>query len=91
MANLLRILSLVLTVMVILVWAMLGAHLGWSQTRVPTERVDPITEIKFTEYEDRFVPGVDFLAVGLAGSLGLGVIGSLLARKSQKNQISQPS
>jgi hypothetical protein len=45
-------------------WALLGAHRGWSQDRVPVRQVDEITGIEYVTYEDRFVPGVDFLGAG---------------------------
>ncbi len=46
-------------------WAAKGYHRGWTQNQVPVVQVDPITEIKFTTYEKRFVPGVDYLAAGI--------------------------
>lgn len=45
-------------------WALLGAHRGWSQNRVPVRQVDDVTGIEYVTYEDRFVPGVDFLGAG---------------------------
>jgi hypothetical protein len=52
-------------------WISLGAHMGWSQTRIPVERTDAVTAITFTEYEERFLPGVDFLAAGVLGSAAI--------------------
>ena len=54
-------------------WWAKGAHRGWSQHRVPTKQVDEITGLEFVTYEERYVPGVEVLAVGLgAGVLLLG-------------------
>ncbi len=54
-------------------WAAKGYHQGWTQNRVPVTQVDPITEIEFVTYEERFVPGLDYLAGGiLFGALVFG-------------------
>ena len=42
--------------------------MGWSQTRIPVQRTDAVTATTFTDYEERFLPGVDFLVAGLLGS-----------------------
>ena len=46
-------------------WAAKGYHKGWTQNQVPVKQIDPITELEFVVYEDRFVPGVDYLAGGI--------------------------
>ena len=51
-------------------WAGKGAHTGWSMHRVPINQVDEITGIAFVTYEDRFVPGIEWLG----GGLGLAVL-----------------
>lgn len=65
---------------VIITWFSLGADRGWSKTMVPVHKIDPVTELEFTEYEKRFVPGVDFLIAGSAGSLFLVALGLFLGR-----------
>ena len=66
-------------------WAALGAHRGWSQNRVPSQKTDDITGITYTVYEDRFVPGIEIpggatlLAALLAGT-------SLFLRSKPSNQ-----
>lgn len=52
-------------------WAAKGAHLGWSQNQVPIKEVDEVTGLDYVRYEDRFVPGIEWLAgsVGLATAL----------------------
>ena len=47
-------------------WWAKGAHTGWTQHRVPSKQVDEVTGLEFITYEDRYVPGVEVLAVGLA-------------------------
>ena len=44
---------------------------GWSQTRIPVERTDAVTATTFADYEERFLPGVDFLVAGLLGSAAI--------------------
>jgi hypothetical protein len=66
-------------------WAAKGAHRGWSQDKVPVKAVDEVTGLEHITYEDRYVPGVDFLAGGLA--LAGAVAGtSLFLRKKNNSQ-----
>jgi hypothetical protein len=65
---------------VIVTWVALGADRGWSKTLVPVAKIDPVTELEFTDYEKRFVPGLDFLVAGSAGSLFLVATGLMLAK-----------
>ena len=42
--------------------------------RIPTQMVDEITEIEYTVYEDKFVPGIDTIALAAgAAALCLGL------------------
>lgn len=58
-------------------WLASGAHRGWSQHRVPVRQIDEVTGVAFTTYENRFVPGIEILATGVALAAGL-VAGSLV-------------
>ncbi|HEY5768451.1 MAG TPA: hypothetical protein VIT18_04460 [Terrimicrobiaceae bacterium] len=71
MTVLLRLFAVLCAVTVIACWFSLGAHLGWTQTLAPVKKSDPVTEIEFTDYEARLVPGVDFLCAGLLGSAAI--------------------
>ena len=68
---LLRALAALSAVAILACWISLGAHMGWSQTRVPVQRTDAVTASAFTDYEARFLPGVDFLVAGLLGSAAI--------------------
>ena len=68
---LLRALAALSAVAIVACWISLGAHMGWSQTRVPVQKTDAITESIFTDYEERFLPGLDFLVAGLLGSAAI--------------------
>jgi hypothetical protein len=59
-------------------WLFGGAHLGYSQTRVPTQELDSATGRIQRAYLHRFVPGLDFLAASWVGA-GLLLGGSFLA------------
>ncbi len=69
MRRALRLTALAVALVGTVFWFFGGPNLGWTKTRVPVAKLDPVTEIEFTEYETRFVPGVDFVAgtLGLAG------------------------
>ena len=65
----LRILALVLILVSTVFWVSTGSHTGFSKDRVEIPQVDPITQIEYVDYEERFVLGVEFLAL----AYGLGV------------------
>jgi hypothetical protein len=50
-------------------WAAKGYNTGWTKNSVPVERIEEITEVPYIVYEERFVPGIEFLGGGMA--LGL--------------------
>ena len=83
MTMLIRILAVLCAVAVIAVWFSLGAHLGWTHTGVPVKESDPVRESEYTGYENRFVPGVDFLLAGLVGAAAIFAL-SLAAPKLKK-------
>lgn len=61
-------------------WAATGAHRGWSKNTVQVLELDPITGIEKITHEDRFVPGVDTLALG-AGAAAVLFGASFLIRR----------
>ena len=65
----LRILALVLILASTVFWISTGSHTGFSKDRVEIQQVDPITQIEYVDYEERFVLGVEYLAL----ACGLGV------------------
>ena len=84
MARLLRILAVLVIVGTIMAWAVLGANRGWTKTKVQVLQVDPVTEIEFATYQDKFLPGVDFLAAGVGIGLALGACSAVIARLSSR-------
>lgn len=64
-ARLLRMVAAVLLGAALLLWVATGANRGWTKTTVPVKRTDEVTGLSVDDYQKRFVPGVDFLAVAL--------------------------
>ena len=85
MTALLRVLAVLSAVAIIACWLSLGAHMGWSQTLVPVIKTDPVTEIEFTYYESRFLPGLDFLGAGLLGAAAIFAL-TLVAPNSRRGR-----
>jgi hypothetical protein len=64
----LRLLAPLIILVTIVFWFSKGAHTGWSMDRVPVQMVDEITEIEYTVYQDRFVPGLDTVGIGFGAA-----------------------
>lgn len=64
-----RLFASLLLITVLGFWLKGGGHTGWSMDRVPVQKIDEITEIEYTVYEERYVPGLDVLAIGVAGAI----------------------
>jgi len=61
-------------------WLVTGANRGWTKTSEPKKTLDEVTGIEGITYENRFVPGLDFLGGALLGG-GILAGASLLFRK----------
>lgn len=60
-------------------WAAKGYHRGWTQDEVAVKKIDPVTEIEYLDYEDRFLPGIDYLVGGIA--VGVVIFGATFVRR----------
>ncbi len=80
-----QIAAVVLDLGIVGLWVALGANTGWTKTLVPVPRVDPVTDIAYTEYEKRFVPGLDFVVVG-AGLTAVLFAASVIIPKLHKQK-----
>lgn len=87
MRRLLKILSLLLLLAIVAYWLSAGANRGWTKTSVPVTIVDEITGIEGVVYEDRFVPGIEFLGGGFLGG-GLLLAASYLFKRKHPQQSS---
>ena len=83
MKRTLRIIALVLIVGAIAFWAAAGANRGWTKTRVPEKVVDEVTGLEGVQWQDKFVPGVDFLGAALLGAGILAGISIFVPAKSK--------
>ena len=79
----LRILAFVLVLVSTALWFSTGSHTGFSKDRVEIPKLDPITQIEYVDYEERFVMGVEFLA--LAYGLGVTSFGLSFAFRRKSN------
>ena len=78
-----RIVALVLILVSTALWFSTGSHIGFSKDRVEIPQLDPITQIEYVDYEERFVMGVEFLA--LAYVLGFTSYGFSFAFRRKPN------
>ncbi|HEY6676960.1 MAG TPA: hypothetical protein VIZ87_09245 [Terrimicrobium sp.] len=83
---LLRALAALSAVAIVACWISLGAHMGWSQTRIPVQRTDAVTATTFTDYEERFLPGLDFLVAGLLGSAAIFALPLVIPKSKGSNR-----
>ena len=60
-----------------------SSHTGFSKDRVEIPQVDAITQIEYVDYEERYVMGVEFLA--LAYGLGVTSFGLSFAFRRKPN------
>lgn len=78
----LRVVAAMLLVATVGFWAAKGARTGWTMNQVPVKQTDEITGIEFVTYEERFVPGIEFLGGGTGLAAGLFVVSLLFKRKT---------
>jgi len=84
MKRALRIIAGVLIIGATAFWAATGANRGWTKTHVPKKITDEATGLEGIQWQEKFVPGVDFLGAAL---LGAGVLTGLsfLSRAKSNN------
>lgn len=88
MKRVLQLFALALAAGSLVWWLATGTNRGWTKTTVPVTTVDEITGLEAITYEERFMPGVDFVAAVWFGAALSGGVSSFLRRKT--NQQSQP-
>lgn len=81
--SLLRTVSGICLVSVLVLWYSLGANLGWTKTSVAVPSIDAVTGIQYPVIEERFVPGVDFLGLGIAASAVLAALSYFPTRRKK--------
>ena len=84
MKRTLRIIAGVLIVGSIAFWAATGANRGWTKTHVPKKTVDEDTGLEGIQWQEKFVPGVDFLGAALMGAGFLAGVSFFVPAKSKQ-------
>lgn len=84
MKKILRILAVLVVVAAAMFWVAAGANQGWTKNRVEKKTVDEVTGLEGVTYEDKFMPGVDFLAIAMGVALALGGSSFLFRTKSKR-------
>lgn len=79
-------LSLILFSATLIFWLSQGAHTGWSQTQVKVMQYDEITEIEFPVWEDKFVPGVEILGIGVFLSVAVASLSLILHTRKRMRE-----
>ncbi|MDX1950894.1 MAG: hypothetical protein SFY81_01850 [Verrucomicrobiota bacterium] len=85
MKKALRIGSILLAIIVVAVWAGMGANRGWTKHSVEVRTLDEVTGIEAIEHKKQFVPGIEMLGAGLLFSLLLFGGSFLIRTKISKN------
>ena len=80
----LRIIALCIAAISLAGWAALGANRGWTKTTVDHKHVDTVTGIEYPIRENRFVPGIDLLALSWISAAAM--FGGSLIRFQPKQQ-----
>jgi hypothetical protein len=84
MKRTLQTLAAVLAFAVVVVWAGKGAHTGWTKNKEQIKTIDPVTEIEQVEWKKVFVPGLDFLGVGLFSAAALAVAARFIRKTANQ-------
>jgi hypothetical protein len=80
----LRLIAAILLVGSIAFWAAAGANRGWTKTHVPKKTMDEVTGLEGIQWQEKFVPGVDFLGAALLGAGFLAGVSFFVPAKSKQ-------
>jgi hypothetical protein len=81
MKRALRSFSAILILVAAAYWLAAGANSGWTKTSLPVKTVDEVTGLDHIEWQQKFVPGVDFLGAVFLVSGGLAGVSLLFPNK----------
>lgn len=79
--SILRLIAVVIIVSAVAFWISTGSHTGFSKNRVEVPMLDPITQIEYIEYEDKFIMGVEYLAAAIGIGIATFAISFVFGRK----------
>ena len=77
-----RKLAYYITAAALLIWLIGGARLGFFHTTEDIKRIEPITEIEYTETRAKFSPGIEFPVIGILMGASLWLTSFLLRKPS---------
>ena len=80
--NILRVLAVAALLSGMLVWLFGGAQIGFYKTYYTVSKTDPITELKYEERVDAFLPGIETLAFGFGTFAILILVGGVLENRA---------
>jgi hypothetical protein len=83
MKKALKRIALVIALGAVALWLVLGANRGWTKTSVAVVTVDEVTGLEGRVYKNRFLPGLDFLGVALAGAGVLALSSVFISSRKQ--------
>lgn len=65
-------------------WWFSGADMGWTKTYVTIPATDEITGISYEVKQEKFIPGVDFVALGTGLSFAIFAASFLFSKQKSK-------
>ena len=79
----LRIAGALVALAVYAFWAAAGMNTGWTKDKIALKKTDEVTGIEYVEYQDHFLPGLEFLVAGAGIGLAVIAVTFLVRKKSQ--------
>jgi len=71
----------------VVLWAVLGANMGWTKSYIEIPKQDEVTGIDYTEKVNRFVPGVDLLVPAIGAGFVCVFAGIIILKRKPKTRI----
>ena len=82
MKHTLRIIAVLIALAATGYWLAAGANLGWNKDQVQIKTRDEITGLDGIQWQKKFVPGFEFMAIAFGGAVFFAGISFLFRNKS---------
>lgn len=76
--------AVVLGLATVLFWAVKGINTGWTKNRIEVTTPDEVTGLEKREWQETFVPGLDFLGGGLLLAGAIAVASRFIRKPTNK-------